>query len=99
MSYLVTGATGNVGGRVAQQLVARGFRPKVLARDEHKARARFGSSVEVVCGDLSDISSFAAGLEGIEALFLLNSGPQTETRDAALAQAARGAGVKRIVKL
>jgi uncharacterized protein YbjT (DUF2867 family) len=34
MQYLITGATGNVGGRVAEQLVASGVRPKVLARDE-----------------------------------------------------------------
>jgi uncharacterized protein YbjT (DUF2867 family) len=38
MKYLVIGATGNIGSRVTQRLIARGERPSVFARNAKKAR-------------------------------------------------------------
>jgi uncharacterized protein YbjT (DUF2867 family) len=99
MSYLITGATGNVGGRVVERLVARGLRPRVLVRDAAKTRARFGERVELVLGDLAEPGSLARALSGVEVLFLLNSGPELAARDALAAGLARRAGVRRLVKL
>ena len=42
MTYLITGATGDVGARVVQHLLERGVRPRILARNEAKARAVVG---------------------------------------------------------
>jgi uncharacterized protein YbjT (DUF2867 family) len=100
MKHLITGATGVVGSLVTERLVARGARPRVFVRDRDKARAMFGDQVEVSVGDLSRARrSLPAALDGIDVLFLLNSGPLLAGRDRAAALAAKAAGVKHVVKL
>lgn len=78
---------------------AVGERPRVFARDAERARARFGDSVDVAVGDLADPAALARALTGVEALFLVNSGPGLEQRDEAAAKVAKASGVARIVKL
>ncbi|WP_342375545.1 NAD(P)H-binding protein [Myxococcus stipitatus] len=100
MKYLVTGATGNIGSGVTRCLLARGARPCVFVRDAKKARALFGNRVEVRVGDLSGSrASLSAALAGVDAAFLLSSGPKLGVRDRSFALAARDAGVKHLVKL
>jgi uncharacterized protein YbjT (DUF2867 family) len=99
MTYLITGATGDVGSRVVELLVGRGERPRVFARDEHKARSRFGDRIDVFVGDLADTTALQAALEGVDEFFVLNSGPQIPVRDEAAAHAAKAVGVKHLVKL
>ncbi|MGB9311211.1 MAG: NmrA family NAD(P)-binding protein, partial [Candidatus Acidiferrales bacterium] len=64
-----------------------------------KARARYGERVAIVAGDLADAASLHAALEGVDSLFLVNSGPQIPYRDEAAAKAAKAAGVRHLVKL
>jgi len=99
MTYLITGATGEVGSRVVNGLLSRGIRPAIFVRDLAKARARYGDSVDIHVGALADHDSLRAALHGIDVLFLLNSGPELIQRDAAAAQIAKTAGVQRLVKL
>jgi uncharacterized protein YbjT (DUF2867 family) len=99
MHYLITGATGDVGSRVVEQLLRRGERPRVFVRDAEKARSRYGDRVEIFAGDLDDPSTLRPALEGVAALFLVNTGPQIPLRDKAAAAAAKDAGVAHIVKL
>jgi uncharacterized protein YbjT (DUF2867 family) len=99
MKYLITGATGTVGSRVVEYLLERGERPKVFVRNEQKARERYGNRVDIAVGDLADAPSLRAALTGADAIFLVNSGPEIETRDRAAAEAAKAAGVTHLVKL
>jgi uncharacterized protein YbjT (DUF2867 family) len=99
MSYLVTGATGEVGSRVVELLLERGERPRVFVRDVQRARARFGERVDIAAGDLGDGGSLLSALAGIDALFLVNSGPEIPGRDELAAEAAKAAGVRHLVKL
>jgi (4-alkanoyl-5-oxo-2,5-dihydrofuran-3-yl)methyl phosphate reductase len=99
MTYLVTGATGEVGSRVVQRLLNRNIRPQILARNEAKARRLFGEQVDVFTGDLSEPASFRKALKGIEVLFLVNVGPEIPQRDEVAALLAKEMGVKKIVKL
>ena len=55
MTILVTGATGNVGRQVVEQLVKRGADVRALVRDP--AKANFPAGVTVVQGDLLDVDS------------------------------------------
>ncbi|QIP83292.1 NAD(P)H-binding protein [Streptomyces sp. Tu 2975] len=64
---LVTGATGNVGGAVVDQLRAAGVPVRALVRGE----ADFPKGVEAVRGDLGDPASLGTALEGIDAVFLV----------------------------
>jgi uncharacterized protein YbjT (DUF2867 family) len=99
MTYLITGATGDVGSKVVERLIQNGERPRVFVRDENKGRSRFGDRVDIAVGDLGDEASLPAALEGVDALFLVNSGPQIPVRDEAAANAAKAAGIKHLVKL
>ena len=100
MKYLVIGATGNIGSRVTQRLVARGERPSVFVRSAKKAKVLFGDQVDIHAGDLeTPRSSLAAALAGIEGVFLVSDGPDLDTRDRTVAFAAKSAGVRHVVKL
>ncbi|MEU4801964.1 NAD(P)H-binding protein [Actinosynnema sp. NPDC023587] len=76
MTILVTGASGNVGRRVVDQLVTAGAAFRALTRDPDKAGLPAG--VEVVRGDLTRPAELP--LEGVTALFLL---PVLESDDSA----------------
>ena len=99
MRCLITGATGDVGSKVAELLVRQGERPRLFVRDSLKARSRFGDRVDVFVGDLASRESLTRALEGIDEFFLVNSGPQIPVRDQIAAAAASTSGVKHLVKL
>jgi uncharacterized protein YbjT (DUF2867 family) len=99
IKHVVTGATGNIGSIVVERLLARGDRPRVFVRDEAKARARWGDRVDFAVGDLTDGASLAAALEGADTLLVVNSGPELDRHDRVAAQAAKSAGLARLVKL
>ena len=99
MTFLITGATGDVGSRVVRRLLECSERPRVFVRDAKKARVQFGDLVDVFVGDLTDSPSLRAALEGIDALFLVATGPDIPALDDAAARAAKTSGVKHLVKL
>jgi len=99
MTYLITGATGDVGARVVKQLIDREIRPRILVRSEAKARELFGNRVDVYAGDLADPTSTRHAVRGSSILFLVNVGPEIPVRDSAAATIAREESVGRIVKL
>ena len=95
--YLVTGATGNVGGSLARQLHEKGHDVRALVRDPSRA-ASLPAGVELSTGDLDDPASVAKAVQEVEAIFLMHSGHGTD-QTRTMAAAAREAGVTRIVLL
>lgn len=107
-SVLVLGGTGYIGGRLVPRLLERGHRVRVLARSARKlADVPWREDVEVVEGDLLSPADVAAACAGIDVVVYLvhslsasGSFEQTELQTAGnVAQAARAAGVQRIVYL
>ena len=67
---LVTGATGLLGNHLVRQLLDGGSHVKALVRSIPKAEAQFaGLPVEIVTGDMSNVSGFARHLRGVDVLF------------------------------
>lgn len=98
MTILVTGATGNIGRNVVEQLVKRGADVRALVRDPAKASVPAG--VEVVQGELLDVDALRSAFSGVSTLFLLNAVVPDEYTQALVALAvAREAGIERIVYL
>jgi (4-alkanoyl-5-oxo-2,5-dihydrofuran-3-yl)methyl phosphate reductase len=99
MTYLITGATGGIGSLAVERLIQRGERPRVFVRDAAKAYALYGNRVDVFTGDLADAATLRPALAGVDALLLINVGPDLAMRDEAAADAAKSAGVSHLVKL
>ena len=104
---LIAGASGYVGGRLLKALEDAGHRVRCLARRPEFLRPRVAHSTEVVQGDVLEAASLGPAMEGIDTAYYLvhsmGSGRSfaEEDRRAAtnFAQAAREAGVRRIVYL
>ncbi len=109
MRHLITGATGYIGGRLAPRLLDEDGDGSVrcLVRDPAKLRdVPWARRSEVVRGDLLDPASVRRACEGVDVVyFLVHSLVERDfaaiDRRAAeiVAQAARAAGVRRIVYL
>ena len=104
---LIAGATGYVGGELLKALLAAGYPVRCLARRPDVLRAKGLAGLEVVAGDVLDGASVHAAMAGVDtAYYLVHSMGSTQSfeeqdRTAAqnFANAARGAGVKRIIYL
>lgn len=99
MTYLITGATGEVGSRVTKRLLEMGEHPRVLTRNREKALALFGSTVEIFEGDLSEPDTCREAFCGVDAVYLVNVGPQIPELDRAAAALCLEVSVGKIVKL
>jgi uncharacterized protein YbjT (DUF2867 family) len=97
---LVTGATGNVGSQVVRELRGRGVPVRAFVRDPDEAAATLGQEIELAVGEFSDPNSIRRALDGVEYVFLAcgNHPRQVEYETNAI-DAARAAGMRRIVKL
>ena len=92
---LVVGATGRVGGLVAEGLDALGRDYAVMSSRPEAARERFG---DVRHGDMRAPETLAAALEGIDAVFLVTPlGPDETACGTAFLDAAEAAGVRKVV--
>ena len=83
MKILVTGGTGNVGGKVVSELLKRRADVRVLARKQPEEKVQAG--VEIVTGDLLDPVSVEQAMQGVDKLFLLNAVVADELTQALIA--------------
>ncbi|MBA2571740.1 MAG: NmrA/HSCARG family protein [Gemmatimonadetes bacterium] len=103
-TILVTGATGQQGGAVAQHLLQNGFQVRALTRSPDKPAAGKlrDQGSEIVEGDLDDRASLDRALEGAYGVFSVQNfwetGYQREIdQGVRLANAAKDAGVEHFV--
>jgi uncharacterized protein YbjT (DUF2867 family) len=97
---LVTGATGAIGREVVKELTRRGAKVDAGVRDKAKASKLFGPAIELVEFDFENASTFSEALDGVRSLFVLP--PLTPNQIEVvnrLVDAAKNAGVRKIVKL
>lgn len=66
---LVTGATGNVGREVVQEVLRAGKHVRVLTRNPEKVS--FPENVEIAIGDLTDPETLKMALDGAQKVFLV----------------------------
>ncbi len=95
--YLITGATGNIGRPLIEQLHEQGHDVRALVRDPSRAEL-LPAGIDIAVGDLDDADSVVAALQGVDSVFLLHAGSGT-TQTQTMIDAARDAGVNRIVLL
>jgi len=101
---LVTGATGQQGGAVARQLLARGHAVRGMTRnvDSDASKALIELGAEMVTGDFEDGASLIAVMTGVDAVYAMSTpfeaGEEAEVRQGrALVDAAVAASVPHFV--
>ncbi len=81
MRILVTGATGFIGTALVERLVARGDRVRALVRPTSRTAALQALGVELAPGDVADVRSLTAAIEGCDRVFHLAGAVKALTRD------------------
>jgi hypothetical protein len=89
----VVGATGRLGAPVVAEL-AKTFHVRAIVRSPDNARTKLPTNVEIVRGDLRDIPSLRAGLDGMDALYINLS---TETLNLNLPFYEEREGIKNLI--
>ena len=99
-AILVTGATGQVGRALLEELARRGAQTRAMVRTEEQAAGLSARGAEAVIADLERPVSLAGALDGVDRAFLMSrDDPRQPEMEGAFAEAAARAGVGRIVKL
>lgn len=106
---LIAGATGYIGGLLAERLASGGHEVRCLARDPGSAAAKVDARCEIVGGDVLERATLDPALAGVDVAYYLvhsmgrggDSGFEDRDRRGArnFAAAAKEAGVGRIVYL
>jgi nucleoside-diphosphate-sugar epimerase len=66
---LVTGATGFVGGRLAERLLEQGGSVRLLARDPGRLAPALRGVTDVITGDLADVPALARAVRGASVIY------------------------------
>ncbi len=96
---LVTGATGNIGSELVEQLVRKGEALRVVTRDPKKV-AHLDARIERVIGDLSEEETIKRAVKGVDSIFMFPLlYDQNHKSNRALLKSAKEAGVAKVVML
>jgi uncharacterized protein YbjT (DUF2867 family) len=96
---LVTGANGNVGREVVDQLAAGGHDVRALLRSRARADI-LPTSAEIAIGDFADTNSLARAVDGVDAVYMTSfEHPELLRLQGNLISAARDAGVRVVARL
>ena len=97
---LLTGATGTTGSATVAQLRATTRPFRIMTRDVARARRQFGAGLDYIEGDFARPGTLDAAFDGIETLSLLCAFSEAMVElELSAVEAARRAGVRRIVKM
>lgn len=105
--YAITGATGNIGSRVADILLARGEKVRLISRDAARLQQYVERGAEPAVGDLKDTKFLTEAFTGVKAVYSMIP-PDYEARDfrsyqnvvgISIATAINNAGVSHVVNL
>jgi uncharacterized protein YbjT (DUF2867 family) len=103
----VMGATGHVGGRIAELLLDRGEQVRALGRSTEKLAGLAGRGASVLTGDAGDAGFLTKAFRGADAAFTLlppdvlasNYRRQQDAQGEAIATAIRESGLRHVVFL
>ncbi|HEX6043752.1 MAG TPA: SDR family oxidoreductase [Pyrinomonadaceae bacterium] len=97
---LITGATGQIGSFLVEQLLAQDKEPQLLTRSHFKARDFRERGIRTFVGDFDAPETLYPPLGGVDKLFLLSEAdPRQVELQGNMIEAARQMGVRHIVKL
>lgn len=99
MKYMITGATGFLGGRMAQQLRAAGHEVVAVVRDPNKAKALAAIGVQLAKGDVTEKESMRAPMAGVDGVYHVAGWYKIGVKDKAPGQAINVEGTRHVLEL
>ncbi len=105
--YAIIGATGHIGSRVADILLNKGEKIRIIGRDISRLQQHVSRGAEPAVGDLKDTSFLTGAFKGVDAVFAMippdNAAPNfrayQDVVGISIATAIRTAGVSHVVNL
>src|SRR5579863_10012250 len=101
--YLILGATGNTGSIVANVLLSKGKKVRVVGRDSGRLKPFVDKGAEAFTADMSDAAALTKAFSGARAAYLLLppvKSPEEQERDSdGIAKAAKESGLRYAVHL
>ena len=101
--YVILGASGNTGSIIADLLLTKGQKVRVVGRDAGRLQRFVPKGAEAFTEDLSDAAALAKAFTGARAAYLmlppLNSREEQERQSDAIAKAAKDSGLRHAVHL
>jgi uncharacterized protein YbjT (DUF2867 family) len=101
--YVILGATGNTGSIIADFLLSKGMKVRVVGRDAGRLQRFVRKGAEAFTGDVSDAVALTKAFSGARAAYLLlppiTSREEQERESDAIAQAVTEAGLRYAVYL
>jgi uncharacterized protein YbjT (DUF2867 family) len=102
-TYVILGATGNTGSIVANSLLSKGKKVRVVGRDAGRLQCFVGKGAEAFTGDVSDAVALTKAFRGARAAYLLlppiTSREDQERESDAIAKAVTESGLRYAVYL
>jgi uncharacterized protein YbjT (DUF2867 family) len=102
-TYVILGATGNTGSIIADSLLLRGKKVRVLGRDAGRLQRFVRKGAEAFTGDVSDAGALTKAFRGARAAYLMlppiTSREDQERESDAIAKAATESGLRYAVHL
>ena len=99
MKYLVTGATGFIGGHVTRQLVQAGHEVVTVARTPARARDLVELGVAVHQGDITDKESLRGPMTGVDGVFHIAAWYKVGARDKSPAEQINVDGTRNVLEV
>jgi uncharacterized protein YbjT (DUF2867 family) len=101
--YVVLGSSGNTGSIIADFLLAKGKKVRVVGRDLGRLQRFLRNGAEAFTADLSDAAALTKAFSGVRAAYLLlpplNSREEQERQSDAIAAAVKNSGLRYAVHL
>ena len=97
---LVSGATGGIGGEICRIFKEAGIAFRGLCRKQTQVDGFRENGIDAVLGDFDQPGTLPAAMEGIDTMFLITPPTQQQVaQETAAIDAAKAAGIKRVVKI
>jgi uncharacterized protein YbjT (DUF2867 family) len=101
--YVILGASGNTGSIIADFLLSKGEQVRVVGRDARRLQRFVRNGAEAFAADWSDAEALSKAFSGARAAYLMlppiSSREDQEQQSDAIAQAAKGSGLRYAVYL
>lgn len=99
MKYFITGATGFIGGRVAEQLIASGHEVTALVRNESKAEHLKKLGAKIATGDVTDKESMRTPMNGADGVFHIAAWYKVGVKNKSIAEEINVTGTRNVLEL